>query len=635
MTEGPRGGAYGTLSEFVSVTKGVVATGQSLDETNTKAKIVTPFIRTLGWRVYDNSEVLLEYSGEEGFDDQADYALFGPDGVHAVVEAKQIGRNITNSGAQIRRYMRLFGAEWGLLTNGEQYRLYQATDEDDEQFVESVSLADLPSSAHIEDLMRQSVYTEDTAGSPSDEESPEVPSESRERIEEFVNEKRSNDQEPIQQSTFGPLYDSLIESIAPSVYGHEMEKFGLLLSLVGGIHKPRENGRSIRGAIHISLVHDSGTLTTDIAEYAAQVAPSGVHLSGGPSGKGLLTTQKSPHDSSSRRLSEYSVDTLTRASHAVVTQFGKANENELDQLRRAFTAEIPSDKAGANQGQTGLIATSKPKYGRFDQYEPIAEQIDIDPTTVSQFDLVFTVVDRPDPEEDIEAAERILETNRERERDTRRENTVESEPTQSEVEEAARTAAPIVEPEFLREYISYARETYYPTLTDEGKEPIRDYYVELRAKSADEDAPVPVTGRKLEAMVRLAEASARLRLSDTVDREDAERAIKVVRSCLQDIGIDPVEGDFTHDVVETGAGREGEDATEDGGEHDEEVVESVRDVIEIVDKEYTGEAGAPIDAIVDRARSKGISKERLLDHIEQLRRKGDVYSPSTDQYKVV
>lgn len=146
---------------------------------------------------------------------------------------------------------------------------------------------------------------------------------------------------------------------------------------------------------------------------------------------------------------------------------------------------------------------------------------------------------------------------------------------------------------------------------------------------------MPVTSRKLEAMVRLAEASARLRLSDTVDREDAERAIKVVRSCLQDIGVDPVEGDFTHDVVETGAGREDEDATEDDGEYDEDVVESVRDVIEIVDKEYTGEAGAPIDAIVDRARSKDISKERLLDHIEQLRRKGDVYSPSTDQYKVV
>jgi len=406
---------------------------------------VTPFVRTLGWRVYNNDEVLLEYSGEEGFDDQADYALFGPDGVHAVVEAKQIGRNITNSGAQIRRYMRLFGAEWGLLTNGGQYRLYQATDEEGEQFVESVSLADLPSSTHIENLTRQSVYTEGSSRA-GDEGGPEIPPESRQEIEKFVNERRSSDRESVQQSTFGPLYDSLIESIAPSVYGYEMEKFGLLLSLVGGIRKLGENGRSIRGAIHVSIFHDPGTLTTEIAEYAVQLAPSGVHLSGKQSAEGLLARDTSPHDSSPRKLSECSVDTLARASHTVVTRFEAVDDSGLERMQKAFDTELPTDRDDSVQETTGLIATSQPKYGRFDQYEPIAEQITIDPSTVSEFDLIFIATDQPNPEEDAAVAERILQTNYEGELNSRHKNIAELE-SNSEAEEAPQTTAPAVEPE--------------------------------------------------------------------------------------------------------------------------------------------------------------------------------------------
>jgi len=67
MTENSNGGAFNSLSKFIKTARGVTATGQSLDEANTKAKIITPLIRTLGWKVYDNSEVLLEYSGEEKY----------------------------------------------------------------------------------------------------------------------------------------------------------------------------------------------------------------------------------------------------------------------------------------------------------------------------------------------------------------------------------------------------------------------------------------------------------------------------------------------------------------------------------------------------------------------------------------
>ncbi len=74
-----------------------------------------------------------------------------------------------------------------------------------------------------------------------------------------------------------------------------------------------------------------------------------------------------------------------------------------------------------------------------------------------------------------------------------------------------------IEPDLLRKYVAYAKRNCFPTMTEEAKSRIEDFYVDLRLKGQDEDAPVPVTARKLEALVRLAEASARIRLSDTVD----------------------------------------------------------------------------------------------------------------------
>ncbi|WP_338740169.1 cell division protein [Haloplanus salilacus] len=289
--------------------------------------------------------------------------------------------------------------------------------------------------------------------------------------------------------------------------------------------------------------------------------------------------------------------------------------------------EISISKAGINatlKSRCSLLGAANPKYGRFDQYEPIGEQIDLEPALISRFDLIFTVTDQPDPEEDAALADHILRTNYAGELNTQRAEVANSNHSQAEVEEVTDTVEPAIEPDLLRKYIAYSKRTCYPTMSDEAKAAIREFYVDLRAKGADEDAPVPVTARKLEALVRLAEASARVRLSDTVAREDADRVIDIVRSCLQDIGVDPETGEFDADVIETGTSKSQRDR-----------IKSIKDVIETVDAEYEGEAGAPIDAIVERAEAEGIEEEKVMDQIEGLRRKGDVYSPSTDQYKVV
>src|SRR5699024_877923 len=158
------------------------------------------------------------------------------------------------------------------------------------------------------------------------------------------------------------------------------------------------------------------------------------------------------------------------------------------------------------------------------------------------------------------------------------------------------------------------------TMTEEAKEAISDFYVDLRAEGSDDDAPVPVTARKLEALVRLAEASARVRLADTVELADAERVIEIVRSCLKDIGVDPETGEFDADIVETGTSKTQRDR-----------IKNVKALIAEIETEY--DAGAPIDEVLDRAEETGIERSQAEHELEKLRRQGEVYEPQTDHLR--
>jgi len=55
------------------------------------------------------------------------------------------------------------------------------------------------------------------------------------------------------------IYSRLVESIAPTVYGHEIVKKGLLLQLMGGVHKQTTEGMHLRGDINICIVGDPST----------------------------------------------------------------------------------------------------------------------------------------------------------------------------------------------------------------------------------------------------------------------------------------------------------------------------------------------------------------------------------------
>ena len=300
------------------------------------------------------------------------------------------------------------------------------------------------------------------------------------------------------------------------------------------------------------------------------------------------------------------------------------NSEDQSAMHEALEQQsISVSKAGINatlKSRCSLLGAANPSMGRFDEYEPIAEQIDLAPPLISRFDLIFTVTDKPDEEEDARLAEHIIQTNYAGELHTHRTEVNTSNYSEEEVERVTEEVSPTIEAELLRKYVAYAKRNCFPTMTEEAKAEIQQYYVDLRASGSGEESPVPVTARKLEALVRLAEASARVRLSDTVESEDAQRAIDIAQYCLEDIGLDPETGELDADVIETGTSKSQRDR-----------VRNLLDIIAEIEAEY--DEGAPVDVILERCEEIDISEQKAEHEIDKLKQKGEVYEPQPNHLR--
>jgi len=299
------------------------------------------------------------------------------------------------------------------------------------------------------------------------------------------------------------------------------------------------------------------------------------------------------------------------------------NNEDKSALHEAMEQQtISVAKAGVMatlKSRCSLLAAANPKLGRFDKYEPIAPQINLTPALMSRFDLIFVLTDDPDTNRDSRIAEHILKSNYAGELATQ----ISWNPdiSQEDIDSAMVVIKPEIEPEMLRKYVAYARKKVFPTLTDEAKEYFGKYYVSLRTQGQDSNKPVPVTARQLEALIRLGEASARLRLSNKVTKEDAQRVIKILEACLKKVGVDPDTGFLDADIIATGMTKSTRDRTK-----------SVMDVIRDISKEQQGPA--PKDAVLDRTEMLGIDRAKAEEIIDRLRRDGDVFEPRPGMLKL-
>ncbi|MFB6153469.1 MAG: minichromosome maintenance protein MCM, partial [Halodesulfurarchaeum sp.] len=422
------------------------------------------------------------------------------------------------------------------------------------------------------------------------------------------------------------IYERIIDSIAPTIYGFDMAKLAIALQLFSGVTKHLPDGARIRGDIHILLVGDPGTGKSQLLQYIRHIAPRSVYTSGKGSSTAGLTAAAVRDDFGDGQQWSLEAGALVLADKgiAAVDELDKMAPEDRSAMHEALEQQtISISKAGINatlKSRCALLGAANPELGRFDRYETPAEQIDLEPALISRFDLIFTVTDEPDEEKDANLARHILQTNYAGELNTQRSRVPTSTVTEEELQAASESVSPSIPPEIFRKYVAYARSNCFPTMSDEAEETIRDFYVDLRAQGTGEDSPVPVTARKLEAIVRLAEASARVRLSDTVEEEDANRALEIVETTLKEIGMDPETGQYDADVIETGTSKSQRDR-----------IRTLRQLIAEIEEEF--DEGAPVEEVLARAEEVDMDRQRAEHEIEKLKKQGEVYEPSTDHLR--
>lgn len=401
----------------------------------------------------------------------------------------------------------------------------------------------------------------------------------------------------------------VIDSILPSHRGDENIKEAIALQMFGGVDKELPDGSKKRGQSHILLVGDPGVGKSDMLDYAALLSPRSVQSSGESASAAGLTCAAVQTDFGDGGWT-LEGGALVEATGGLCTidEFDKIDEDEREGANQAMSqGKITPAKAGINTtlpAKTTVLAAANPKYGRFDPHEPVGEQFDIGATMLPRFDLIFTMTDQPDIDKDAALAEHILDTHQ-----------TGGKRAAGEQVGAEEEDDPEIDKEVLRSYIAYAKETCTPVITDEAKTRLRDFYVRIRSKGMGDDTPVPVTVRKIEALVRLAESSARMRLSDEVTIEDAERVIEIVMQCLEDVGIDPETGDFDADIVETGNSKAQKDRIQDA-----------REVIDNLELDH--ENGAPRDEVLEEMVDRGYTKTKVIGSIDKLKEEGKVYEPT-------
>ncbi len=244
------------------------------------------------------------------------------------------------------------------------------------------------------------------------------------------------------------------------------------------------------------------------------------------------------------------------------------------------------------RAETSVLAAANPKFGRFDPYQSIAQQIDLPPTLINRFDVIFTLRDIPNREKDERIATHVLHEH---------------------IKEGEHMLIPR---ELFRKYVAYAKQRVKPELTDEAILEIKKFYVELRNRPISSESimrPIPISARQLQALIRMAEASAKIKLSQKVTAEDARNAIELMKYYLMQVGYDYESKTFD---IDKGTG--GIPSSE------RNKILTVRDTI--VQLENRLGKMIPIEEIEKELEGK-LKKEEIEEAINKLSASGEIFKP--------
>ena len=328
------------------------------------------------------------------------------------------------------------------------------------------------------------------------------------------------------------IAEKIRDSISPTIYGMEWEKRAIALQQFGGVYKELPDGTRIRGDIHMLMMGDPGLAKSQLLRSAARIAPRGIMASGkSTSAAGLTAAAVRDEFGEGRWTLEAGTLVLASGGIACIDEIDKMSPDDRGAMHEAMEQQtISIAKAGINaqlKSKCSVLAAANPKRSRFDMSLPLPPQVNMPVSLLSRFDIFFIIEDKADPEKDNLLADKILESHRAGEVLTPGEISAGD-------ELAIRSLEGPIDSRLLKLYISYAKKMR-PVMSTQAQHKIKEYYTGLRRRYHsvdDQDKTMPITPRQLESIIRLAEADAKMYLSETVDVKHADHAIDLMNLFL-------------------------------------------------------------------------------------------------------
>ena len=334
------------------------------------------------------------------------------------------------------------------------------------------------------------------------------------------------------------VYDRLAKSVAPSIWELEDIKKGILCQLFGATNKTFKgaSANKVRGDINILLVGDPGVAKSQLLTYVHRVAPRGMYTSGSGSSAVGLTAYVSRDPETKDMVLESGALVLSDRGVCCIDEFDKMGDGARSMLHEVMEQQTVSiAKAGiiaVLNARTSVLASANPVGSRYNPNMSIVDNLHLPPTLLSRFDLLYLVLDQPNPETDRRLARHLVSLH---------------------YKDPPKRAKATVSAELLTDYISYAKQTCHPVLGDEAGDKLIEGYIEMRRLGLSGGRKVvTATPRQLESLIRISEALARMRLSKTVEKQDSTEALRLMRVAMQSAAIDPRTGLIDMDKILTG-----------------------------------------------------------------------------------